>query len=165
MADDAATRARRSRRHRAGDHSMCRPDAFCRSRLNRGGGAVGDLSPDRLGEQGRKLWDEMRSAVSGPLHVLLLLETCRMADRLDTLDRQLQGEAWLRFRHDESGAEVTVYVDRVLVEAREQATALRGLVAELSKAVSQKPAEQSTGGGALADLTAKIAARRAATQG
>lgn len=87
-----------------------------------------------------------------------------MVDRLDTLDRQLQGEAWLRFRHDESGAEVTVYVDRVLVEAREQATALRGIVAELSKAV-QKPAESSTGGGALADLTAKIAARRAATQG
>lgn len=163
MADDAATRARRSRRHRAGDHSMCRPDAFCRARGTRDSSSDSGATPDGLGAHGRELWREMRAGMASPLHVLLLLEACRMADRLDTLDRQLQGGDWLRFRHHESGVEVTVYVDRVLVEAREQATALRGIVAELSKGAAQKPVE-SSGGGVLADLTAKIAARRAAAQ-
>jgi hypothetical protein len=107
----------------------------------------------------------MRTNVAGPLQVALLLEACRIADRLDTLDRQLHGDAWLRFRHHESDVEVTVYVDRVLAEAREQATAFRGIVAELSKSSSAPKPAESTGGGGLADLTAKIAARRASTKG
>lgn len=108
-----------------------------------------------------------RSTVAGPLQLALLLEACRIADRLDTMDRQLlgKGEAWLRFRHHESGDEVTVYVDRVLAEAREQATALRGIVAELSKPSAQKPAESTTGGGGLADLFDEVAARRGKTAG
>jgi hypothetical protein len=90
---------------------------------------------------------------------VLLVEACRIADRLDTLDRQLHGHDWLRFRHDESGAEVTVFVDRVLAEAREQATALKGLVAELLKSAG-KPAAPGKGGGKLASVTALLDAKR-----
>lgn len=142
---------------------MCRPDAFCREHARPSG--MSAATPSGLSDSGRQLWNEMRSTVTGSLHMPLLLEACRIVDRLDTLDRQLQGGDWLRFRHHESEVEVTVYVDRVLVEAREQATALRGIVAELSKVAAQKPAQTSSGGGGLADLTAKIAERRASAKG
>jgi hypothetical protein len=151
-----------------GNHSLCKPDAFCRT------GSVGESPLSAagsyvnvgLGQRGQELWNLARPSVAGPLKLALLLEACRIADRLDTMDRQLQGkgEAWLRFRNRESGDEVTVYVDRVLAEAREQAMAFRMCVAELSKSAAQAPAE-STGGGGIADLTARIAARRASPAG
>jgi len=169
MADSNAVRARRSRRHRAGDHSICKADSFCRSDvdepviLNSSAG-VPKLPDVELGARGQELWRQMRTAMPGPLQVALLLEACRIADRLDTLDRQLHGDAWLRFRHHESDVEVTVYVDRVLAEAREQATAFRGIVVELQKSAAQaKP--QTTGGGVLDALAAKRAARNNQTAG
>lgn len=104
----------------------------------------------------------MAEMTLGPLQMPLLVEACRIVDRLDTLERQLHGHDWLRFRHDESGAEVTVYVDRVLEAARELATALKGIVAELTKPGAQpKVAPAQKGGGVLADLAAKRAARGA----
>jgi hypothetical protein len=169
VADSQALRARRSRRHRAGDHSICKTE-----NCNLGADThdpLPDLPPASLGDvelgkSGRDMWRQVRPLVAGALQVALLLEACRIVDRLDTLDHQLHGGSWLRFRHDESGAEVTVYVDRVLAEAREQQTTFRGIVVELQKYVSQqKPAEATTGGGVLADLTARIAERRANTSG
>lgn len=165
MADSPALRARRSRRHSSGDHSICRPDAYCRTSTEDDPQRLVatlpvSVSNVTLGERGQELWQALRPTLAGPLQVALLLEVCRIADRLDTLDRQLHGDAWLRFRHHESGVEVTVYVDRVLSEAREQATTFKGLVAELLKAAPQKLPE-TTGGGVLADLTARIAERRA----
>lgn len=119
-----------------------------------------------FGDSGSRLWVAVTSAGElGPLQRPLLIEACRIVDRLDTLDRQLHGEAWLRFRHDESGAEVTVHVDRVLAEAREQATALKGIVAELVKALGSAKPEKPKGGGVLADLAARRAARSAQTSG
>lgn len=164
MADSAALRARRSRRHRAGDHSLCHADAFCRTNTAVPIRATAPASTmPGLGERGQVIWQQARKDMAGALQVTLLLEACRIADRLDVLDRQLHGHDWLRFRHDESGAEVTVYVDRVLAEAREQATALKGIVVELARSTPKQV--EPTGGGGLADLTAKIAARRAATSG
>lgn len=165
MADSPALRARRSRWHSKGDHSICKPDSFCRTSVPDGHQepvtalpvAVSNVT---LGDRGREIWGALRPTLAGPLQVALLLEVCRIADRLDTLDRQLHGESWLRFRHHESEVEVTVYVDRVLAEAREQQTTFRGLLVELLKVVPQKLPE-STGGGVLADLTARIAERRA----
>lgn len=124
------------------------------------------LSPG-FEDSGRQLWEAVTAAASlGPLQMPLLVEACRIADRLDVLDRQLHGHDWLRFRHDESGAEVTVYVDRVLAEAREQATALKGIVAELTKPGAQpKTASVKKGGGVLADLAARRAARSALPTG
>jgi hypothetical protein len=168
VADSAALRARRSRRHRAGDHSICKPEN-CRLGVE-DPQALPEIPPAslggiELGKGGRDLWKQVRPVITGALQVALLVEACRIVDRLDTLDRQLHGDAWLRFRHDESGAEVTVYVDRVLAEAREQQTTFRGIVVELQKVVSQQKLAESTGGGVLADLTARIAERRANTPG
>jgi hypothetical protein len=108
------------------------------------------------------LWRELTAdGEPSPLHRVLAIEACRIADRLDSLDRQLHGHDWLRFRHDESGAEVTVHVDRVLAEAREQATTLRGIVADLVKTLGSAKPEKQRGGGVLADLAARRAARSA----
>jgi hypothetical protein len=120
---------------------------------------VPEVREVNLGPSGSRLWwDLTASAAPDPLRRVLLLEACRIADRLDTLDRQLHGEAWLRFRHDESGAKVTVYVDRVLSEAREQATTLKGIVVELLKSAGKSaPAK---GGGKLASVSALLDAKR-----
>lgn len=119
--------------------------------------------PTVFEESGGRLWDAVTTSTSlGPLQMPLLVEACRIADRLDVLDRQLHGHDWLRFHHDESGAEVTVYIDRVLAEAREQAIALKGIVAELTKpGAAAKPQQPTKGGGVLADLAARRAARSA----
>jgi hypothetical protein len=169
VADSDALRKRRSRKHRDGDHSLCLPGR-CKAVVE-----IPVLPPTAepvevrevaLGETGARLWQELTAGGEpGPLQRVLLMEACRIADRLDSLDRQLHGHDWLRFRHDESGAEVTVHVDRVLAEAREQATALRGIVADLMKTFGSAKPEKSKGGGVLADLAARRAARGAHTAG
>jgi hypothetical protein len=112
-----------------------------------------------LGRMGSRLWAEMTAAKDpDPLDRPLLIEACRIIDRLDKLDRQLDGHDWLRFRANEDATEVTVYVDRVLAEAREQATALRMILADLKKALAPATPEKK-GGGVLADLAARRAAR------
>lgn len=172
----AAERAKRYRRHRNGNHSLCLPGR-CPAVAEEGAAApvtlpvtddVTQRSPsgaDLLGldDAGRELWDDVTGlGAVGPLQAALLLEACRGVDRLNILDRQLKGGDWLRFRHSpEDEHEVVVYVDKVLIEAREQATALKGYVAELSKTVGQSKAPPTKGGGVLADITARIAARGA----
>lgn len=168
MPDSSAERVRRYRRHKAGDHSFC-STGRC-SALTRETPSVTDLERvtptlrDALGfgAAGQDYWDSVTAAgPMAPLQAPLLVEACRIIDRLDKLDRQLHGEDWLRFRHNaEDGTEVTVYVDRVLSEAREQATALKGIVVELMKANGQVKAPVVAKGGALlADLATRRAAR------
>lgn len=115
------------------------------------------------------MWREMTSGgFPPPMQRLLLLEACRIADRLDKLDAQLNGESWLRFLADDEGTEITVVVDRVLAEARQQATALKQLIAEYRQASGAKPsskgrtATSNSKGAGLADITALIEQRRAA---
>lgn len=168
MADSSTERVRRYRRHKAGDHSLCFPGRCS---------ALGAETLPETPQEGRKaplrevlgfesggsaLWDAVHGhGRPGPLQMPLLVEACRIVDRLDKLDRQLHGEDWLRFRHDpEDEHEVVVYIDRVLAEAREQATALKGIVAELTRTTAQQKAPVAPkGGGVLADLAARRAAR------
>lgn len=114
---------------------------------------------------------ELRAAVSGldlsPLHLVLAEEACRIADRLDRLDGALERKGtWLRHETADGGT-IVITVDGVLAEARQQASTLRGLVAEIRAALpkqSAKPAmEPSKKGGGLSDLSARIAARRGAS--
>lgn len=165
MVDSSTDRVHRHRRHRNGDHSLCIPGrckAIAPELRN-----IMERPPERpavdgLDGAGARLWAEVTGLGDlGPLQSVLLVEACRIADRLDVLDRQLHGGDRLRFRHDESGAEVTVYVDRVLAEAREQATTLRAIVVELIKYVGVREKPEKKGGGPLADLTARRAARSA----
>lgn len=175
--DKSAQRARRYRRHKSGDHSLCladrcpavTPDAVTDTVTPVTTPQAEPLNRLGLADTGRQLWTDANAAGPlGPLQAVLLLEACRIADRLDKLDRQLRGEEWLRFRHNpDDESEVTVYIDRVLAEAREQAVALKGIVAELSKPANQaKPSSGAKGsGGGLADLSARIAARRSSSTG
>lgn len=153
-----AERKRRSRRHQAGDHSLCDPDRCEQARPSRG----------------QRLWEQMHVGM-GPAQLVLLQEACRMADRLDRLDAVLEGREWLSFQVGEGGSEaatqVTVVVDRALSEARQQATALKQLVAELRQSAPKAalpskplPAPERKAGG-LGDLSARIAARRASPAG
>lgn len=166
MADSNAMRTRRHRRHRAGDHAMCDPERceFAPERLASvvSLGVTPVTPPSDLGKPGRQLWDETTDIYDVPaLAVPLLVEACRITDRLAMLDRQLCGEDWLRFRHRESGTEVVVYVDRVLAEAREQATALKGIVTELNRNLRRRrtqPEKPSL----LADIQRRRAEKMAA---
>lgn len=172
MSRTDAERARRYRRHKAGDHSLCvegrcaalNGDRPTETRTE----PSGPLGPDGLDAAGRRLWDEMTSdGEVAPMQAVLLLQACRIVDRLDRLDRQLRGEDWLRFRHEETGDEVRVYVDRVLAEEREQAVALKTLFAELRQALGKQkqPQQRQKGGGVLGDLAARRAARSVHTAG
>ena len=162
-------RSRRLRAHRKGDHSLCL--ATC------DGTAVAVASATRatpvgLGARGRKLWRELTADEPGPAERLLIEEACRIADRLDKLDAQLRGdaEAWLRFVVDDTGAEVTITIDRALAEARQQAVALKALLAELratrapaktGRAAAERPASTEPEVRGVTDLTARIRDRRA----
>lgn len=72
-----------------------------------------------------------------------------MADRLDRLDRILRAESteWIRFQVREGSTEVVVVVDRVLSEARQQAIAMKLLLAEIrmSRQARANPAPAATG--------------------
>lgn len=111
------------------------------------------------------LWDELAPHLDAAGRVMLL-EACRIADRLDRLDAIIDGnDEWLRISTEQG--DVIVAVDAALAEARGQATTLRGLLADLAKAIPKgrtgRPPAKRTGG--LGDLQARIAARRSAAQG
>lgn len=160
MALTAAERQARYRRHKAGDHSTCDPDR-CTGDAPVTSEVTGHVTSPRLGRRGRKLWDDLHEGL-GPAELVLLEEACRIADRLDTLDRILTGadEGWMRLRVSDDGSEVTVTVDKALAEARQQAAVLKQIVAELRQ--SRGKQEKPTSEGGSDDLAARRAARRAA---
>jgi hypothetical protein len=164
----AAERQRRRRKHMQGNHSDCLvgncpavTPVTVTENVTSGLNVAptsGSLAPSELDARGQKLWDELTASwTPSPLHRELLLEACRMADRLEKLDRQLKGEDWLRFwSRNDDGSEVTVYVDKVLAEARELAAQFRQTAEVLVKAAGAvKPVK---GGGKLASITALGAA-------
>ncbi|WP_125777184.1 hypothetical protein [Antribacter gilvus] len=94
----------------------------------------------------------------------LLTEAARIADRLDDLDDIIAGKGvlqLLRFRLvDDEGRVAEVKFDGVLAESRQQATALRGILAQLGvpKVEAVKPERRS----GLDQLRARREARAAA---
>ncbi|WFE45317.1 hypothetical protein [Verrucosispora sp. WMMD1129] len=135
-------------------------------------------SVPELGTRGRRLWQQVSGEVGElrPAEAVLLEEACRIADRLDVLDRILRGDedAWMRLHSaNEDGSIVKVVLNNALAESRQQAVALKQLLAELrqGRAASKqpqggrKPPEQpgGVGGGGITDLTARIARRTQAT--
>jgi len=92
-------------------------------------------TPRGLKARGRRLWATLvadRDLSGG--HRTLAEEACRIADRLDVLDRILAGDVdtWLTVRvpRDDSGV-LTLVVNGALAEARQQANTMRALVAGL----------------------------------
>lgn len=185
MADAPALRQRRYRRHKAGDHDLCVPGR-CPHVTEEPPGKVErhavtappaePVDPDGgvvLGPTGRRIWEAMTAqGRPAPLQELLLVEACRIADRLDHLDALLRGEvdAWVSLEVPESGdGPAVVVVNNLISEARQQATALKTLVGELRQATKtargSAAGTSEEGGGVLADLTARIAARSASPTG
>jgi hypothetical protein len=113
------------------------------------------------------MWSESVAAWSlTPAHLVLLEEACRTVDRCSLLDdmirRQVDGTG-----DDEGGS---AGITQLLAEARAQQVALKGIVAELRQGQRQAggaggSAPESGSGGSVADLTARIAGRRATPKG
>lgn len=108
----------------------------------------------------------LATPATDPRTLALLEEAARIADRLDDIDQVIAGRGvlqLLRFRLvDDEGRVAEVKFDAVLSEARQQATALKQLLAQLGVPhVEVKPERRST----LDDLAEKRAARDAATAG
>jgi len=100
----------------------------------------------------------------------LTVEACRIVDRLDHIDRIVTGKAeWIQLMHFRlgNGEEQKVYVslDGVLSEARQQVTALKGVLAQLGvgKAVLEPTVADDKG--KAGDPVDEIAERRAARGG
>lgn len=185
----AAERQRRYRRHSKGDHTLCDPKRCSPDQAPNPTAApspreqlpaappvtqrdCGESREAQLGPRGHELWSQMHDAGLGPAHRVLLYEACRIADRLDRLDAMLAGrEDWVRLQSRDGDAAFVVVVDALLAEARQQASALRGLVGELRQALpaSKKSSSRSAGSetsskgaAGVADLAARAARRRAA---
>ena len=106
--------------------------------------------PVGLGVRGSAVWSSMATA-DVPRNVLVL-EAARLADRLDELDSIIQGKGVLDlmiFRldfpeGDDEPFSVEVKFQNVLAEARQQATALAGILTKLAPAeAASKPAAHS----------------------
>lgn len=189
MAESRSLINKRYRRHTAGDHGLCVPGrcpAVTPSEApseTESETAQSGLEPPTLDLSGLALWREVTAEGKlPPLQRVLLLEACRMADRLDKLDGQLLGvdREWLKIEFDERGDTDTVFlvIDKALAEARLQATALKQIVAEIRQAQAgagsgKKPAggpapvgkNAGGGGGSISDLAARRTARRSASAG
>jgi tRNA(Met) C34 N-acetyltransferase TmcA len=165
MASANAVRIRRHRLHKKGDHSECLA-ANCSDAGQRGVTAVSQNV-----SRGETLWQQMRGDDLGPLERTLLEEACRIADRLDKLDRALQGRAvnWLKLVADsEDPTRLIVVIDRPLGEARQHALALKQLLADLRAAGAGKvktPVNPGKGVAGVADLAAFTARRSTKSAG
>lgn len=91
-----------------------------------------------LGPRGRALWTALHKDVTRDAATdALILEACRIADRLDKLDAILRGgeDEWIRLAEQLVGGDwmgdVVMTVNPLLAEARQQATALQRLLDKL----------------------------------
>lgn len=165
-----ATDAERQRRlrarrkaHEQGDHSQCLSGPCVD--LDGDGRDVTVQAVDRLGPAGRRLWDELGGDREGAGRRVLALQACRITDRLEALDRLLRGDArqWLDIVETKGDPDrQELVIDKALTEERQQATALKQLLAELR----QGGGEQADQGGDILDqLAAQRAKRLANTAG
>lgn len=97
-------------------------------------------TPRELRKAGSKLWVSLVDGLDDP-HRLLLLEACRIADRLDALNALISGTAgsWLKAIERKGSGVIVVQVEGALGEARLQANALRQLMVTLLPAYGAAP--------------------------
>lgn len=143
---------------------------------------VDSVSPDPppgLSARGLRMWEQSVAAWQlTPAHLVLLEEACRIADRLDDLDRLLRAvsdgfEAGAE--ESEGRGDVLGRMTGLLAEARAQQVALKGLLAELRQgqrlaggtvgSPASADGDSTAGGAGVADLSARIAARRNTAEG
>lgn len=122
------------------------------------------LFPEGLGPRGMALWQDVSGGgpVEGP-RAVLLAEACRIADRLERLDRMLRGDVdtWMSFELDEGSGEMVLRISGALSESRQQVNVLRQVLAQV---MSEAP--DSTGEVSLSDeLERRRRERSAGTAG
>jgi hypothetical protein len=152
--------------HKKGDHSQCRTDqcetAWQAARAavdqdaeglseadgDAGEGVTRDVTspsknpvphrepPAGLGERGLRLWDEMAALKLDPTHVALLERACRKLDRLEAMDAQLSGRAWVDAVPvpNTDGTVLQLVVDKLAGEIRQTELAFNRDVTELRHA-------------------------------
>lgn len=106
--------------------------------------------------RGETLWRQMNGDQLLPPARVLLEEACRIADRLDRLDTLIDGDAksWVSLVEDRGDAErQIVVIDRLLAEARQQAIALKQLIAEIRAADAGKLGAPPAPSGEVAGVT------------
>jgi hypothetical protein len=110
-----------------------------------------------MGPRAAALWNELHEPTATVVRSVLIGEACRLIDRLDKLDRILAGEidTWAKLILRTQSDAYELKIDGAANEARQTATALRQILAQLTADQSESP------GGSIAD---EIAARRAARQ-
>lgn len=109
------------------------------------------------------MWDALAPGLDTARRVLLD-EACRLADRLDELDRMLTGDAetWAYVREGRGDDDpLQLVINSAMSEARMTATALRQIVTELSPRADAADAAPAVGGSVSDDLASRRAARRA----
>jgi hypothetical protein len=95
--------------------------------------------PEDLGERGAQLWRDMGGSWESDAGARLLLhEACRLADRMEKLDRILRGDVdtWVTLelpRGDSDDQPLRVKVDGALAEARLHVTTLRQVLSQLRR--------------------------------
>lgn len=166
-------RSRRLRAHRKDDHSLCLATSCDAGNATAVASATVAVAPPvGLGARGTAMWSDLVTASTGPAERVLIAEACRIADRLERLDRQLRGadREWLRLTWRETEGDLIVTVDKALSEARQQAVALKQLLGEIRQAqapAKSAPARTAAPGptappevpSGVADLTGRIRRR------
>jgi hypothetical protein len=77
------------------------------------------------------LWSALAPRLDDEGSLVLLEEACRIADRLDQLDVLLRGDAETWTRVVQVAGTLELRVDSALIEARQQASVLRQIIAGL----------------------------------
>lgn len=95
------------------------------------------MGSETFGEGGERLFAALASDANPASLDVLIVEACRIVDRLDELNRCLTGDTnvWLRLTEARDGV-LEVRVDGAMQEARQQATVLRQLLAEIRRQTS-----------------------------
>ena len=99
-----------------------------------------------LGVAGRRLYDALHSETDSYSVTAMLIEACRVKDRLDKLDLLLRGdiETWVALTHDLRTEDYELKINSAAAESRQQATVLRQLLSEVAR---QKDPTPDPGGG------------------
>lgn len=106
--------------------------------------------PAGLGERGSKLFRELTKSEKNPLVIQTVIEAARAADRLDDLDRAIQGQGVLDLMRATiedmekfpEKIEIKLSFSGVLMEGRQQQDNFRKLLAEVSRLKASTPAKE-----------------------
>lgn len=87
---------------------------------------------DALGRSGRELWDAVHDSRDVQPHFkALLLNACRIADRLDEISAELETQPLTVTLYDRKGEAINEVAQPLLGEHRQQALALRQILASM----------------------------------